>query len=77
MTLLKYDKPIINQSIQLNFYGISNGYPSTNHCFNDLTHQICCLLCNQVRKYMDGSGNPIGKASIMVSKIIIMDLDQS
>jgi hypothetical protein len=41
--------------------GFYNYNPS--HCFQDLTHQTCCLLGSQARKYADESGNPIGKAS--------------
>ena len=68
MPMRKYDQTIINKSTQLNFCGLSNGYAPTNHCFNDLTHQTCCLLGNQARKYADESGNPIGKASVMAFK---------
>ena len=35
----------------------------TSHCFNDGTHQSCCMLGPKARAYADSSGNPIGKAS--------------
>ena len=42
------------------------GLPLTNetsHCFNDETHQTCCILGPKAREYADNSGNPIGKIS--------------
>jgi len=36
---------------------------SPTHCFQDLTHQTCCLLGSQARKYADESGNPIGTSA--------------
>ena len=39
------------------------GLPSTDytsHCFNDNTHQTCCILGPEARKYANSSGNPIG-----------------
>lgn len=42
------------------------GLPITNetsHCFNDDTHQTCCVLGPEARLYADNSGNPIGKIS--------------
>jgi len=33
------------------------------HCFQDSTHQTCCLLGKNAREYADKSGNPIGKES--------------
>lgn len=36
---------------------------NTTHCFNDLTHQTCCMLGPEARKYADETGNAIGKAS--------------
>ena len=35
----------------------------TRHCFRDNTHQTCCMLSPEVRKYADLSGNEIGKLS--------------
>jgi hypothetical protein len=32
----------------------------TSHCFNDNTHQTCCILGPEARKYANSSGNPIG-----------------
>ena len=32
----------------------------TSHCFNDNTHQTCCILGQQAREYANNSGNPIG-----------------
>jgi len=37
--------------------------PLVRHCFRDVTHQTCCLLGKNARKYADASGNPIGNAS--------------
>lgn len=36
---------------------------SPGHCFRDSTHQTCCLLGKEARKYADSSGNPIGTAA--------------
>ena len=44
-------------------------HSSTNHCFNDKTHQTCCMLGAKARKYADDSDNPIGKASEKIFKI--------
>ena len=35
----------------------------TSHCFNDNTHQTCCILGPDARKYSEISGNPIGDIS--------------
>jgi hypothetical protein len=32
----------------------------TSHCFVDNTHQTCCILGPEARKYANSSGNPIG-----------------
>lgn len=40
----------------------------TSHCFNDYTHQTCCLLGGKARKYADMTGNPIGKISSDIFK---------
>ena len=37
--------------------------PQVQHCFRDDTHQTCCLLGAESRKYADSTANPIGKAS--------------
>ena len=42
---------------------------NTTHCFNDLTHQTCCMLGPKARKYADKTGNPIGKASKKAHKV--------
>lgn len=43
--------------------GLPNTY-ETSHCFADSTHQTCCMLGPQARKYANKSGNPIDKPSI-------------
>ena len=43
--------------------GLPKNYNQTGHCFADGTHQTCCMLGPQARKYADETGNPIGKAS--------------
>ena len=40
----------------------------TSHCFNDDTHQTCCMLGDKSRSYADGSKNPIGEASMRAYK---------
>lgn len=45
-----------------NICGISKN-SNTIHCFNDYTHQTCCLLGYKARHYSNISGNPIGKLS--------------
>jgi hypothetical protein len=40
-------------------------YSATGHCFADGTHQTCCMLGPEARKYADDTGNPIGKASVL------------
>ena len=40
--------------------------PRTRHCFNDDTHQTCCMLGPKARAYADASGNKIGKLSEQV-----------
>tara|TARA_B100000963_G_C22542162_1_gene632688 strand:- start:152 stop:856 length:705 start_codon:yes stop_codon:yes gene_type:complete len=52
-----------NKSTLRSMCGIPDGDTSTNHCFNDMTHQTCCLLGGEARKYSMKSGNPIGKLS--------------
>ena len=41
---------------------------STSHCFADSTHQTCCMLGPEARRYADNSGNPIGEASLKAFK---------
>lgn len=48
----------------LNACGLPQNYNATNHCFADGTHQTCCMLGPQARKYADESGNPIDEASV-------------
>ena len=52
-----------NISTPRSICGIPDSDMSTSHCFNDLTHQTCCLLGGEARKYSMKSGNPIGKLS--------------
>lgn len=47
----------------LNACKLPENYNETSHCFNDSTHQTCCMLGHEARKYADTHGNPIGKAS--------------
>ena len=47
----------------LNECGLPTTYNNVSHCFNDSTHQTCCLLGPEARKYADNSGNPIGSAA--------------
>ena len=46
-----------------NLCGFTNNSSPTSHCFRDRTHQTCCLLGHQARRYADSSGNPIGSAA--------------
>ena len=43
--------------------GLPTNYDKTNHCFNDGTHQTCCMLGSNTRRQADLTGNPIGKAA--------------
>ena len=43
--------------------GILQNRQATSHCFNDATHQTCCLLGPKARKYADDTKNPIGEIS--------------
>ena len=49
-------RPIDNKLRQvkntLSICGLPN-YIQTSHCFNDFTHQTCCLLGHKARKYFD------------------------
>ena len=51
-----------NEKNLSNFCGFTNS-SAPSHCFRDQTHQTCCLLGYQARRYADNSGNPIGTAS--------------
>ena len=51
------------RSVLMEKCGLPDTY-ETSHCFNDSTHQTCCHLGPEARKYADNSGNPIGKASL-------------
>ena len=51
------------RSVLMEKCGLPETY-ETSHCFNDSTHQTCCHLGPEARKYADNSGNPIGKASL-------------
>ena len=48
--------------------GLPNEH-QVNHCFNDATHQTCCLLGSKARKYSNDSGNPIGEVSENMFKL--------
>lgn len=47
----------------MNICGLPMDYTPTSHCFADGTHQTCCMLGPEARKYADESGNPIGSAA--------------
>ena len=47
----------------MNICGLPMDYNPTSHCFADGTHQTCCMLGPEARKYADESGNPIGSAA--------------
>lgn len=49
--------------------GIPLNNSETGHCFADGTHQTCCMLGPEARKYAESSNNPIGKASERIYKI--------
>lgn len=49
----------------LNECGLPQNYSVTSHCFADSTHQTCCMLGPEARRYADNSGNPIGEASVL------------
>lgn len=40
-----------------------SNHESVSHCFKDSTHQTCCMLGYQARRYADRTGNPIGVLS--------------
>ena len=48
-----------------NACGLPDNYHQTSHCFADGTHQTCCMLGHEARRYADDSGNPIGEASVL------------
>lgn len=43
---------------------LPKNYAATSHCFNDNTHQTCCMLSPKTRREADASGNRIGEASV-------------
>ena len=53
-----------NELMQLCGLPISD---ETSHCFNDNTHQTCCVLGPDARKYANNSGNPIGTVAEKVN----------
>ena len=57
-----YNKPEKRKKL-MNICGLPEGYKPTSHCFADGTHQTCCMLGPEARKYADESGNPIGTAA--------------
>lgn len=52
--------------------GLPLDYDETSHCFADGTHQTCCMLGPEARKYADESGNPIGEASEKANKYLFL-----
>ena len=46
-----------------------SGPVNTSHCFADSTHQTCCMLGPEARKYADETGNPIGTAAVKAYNI--------
>lgn len=65
MPMFKYQTNYnnLNNKKIINYLCGIKGFDVTNHCFNDLTHQTCCLLGPKARKYAEKSGNTIGKIS--------------
>lgn len=57
-----YSQPEKRQKL-MNVCGLPMDYNPTSHCFADGTHQTCCMLGPEARKYADESGNPIGSAA--------------
>ena len=57
-----YSQPEKRQKL-MNICGLPMNYTPTSHCFADGTHQTCCMLGPEARKYADESGNPIGSAA--------------
>lgn len=49
----------------LNACGLPQNYNATSHCFADGTHQTCCMLGPEARRYADDTGNRIGEASVL------------
>ena len=58
----QYSQPEKRQKL-MNICGLPMDYTPTSHCFSDGTHQTCCMLGPEARKYADESGNPIGSAA--------------
>ena len=61
MSLRKYDKNISLSQKSLNTLCNLPKSKQTTHCFNDSTHQTCCMLGYKSRQYSNKSDNPIGK----------------
>ena len=57
-----YSQPEKREKL-MNICGLPMDYTPTSHCFADGTHQTCCMLGPEARKYADDSGNPIGTAA--------------
>ena len=67
MPMRNIDKNYSKPKSLLQLCGLDKGL-QTSHCFNDYTHQTCCLLGGKARKYADMTGNPIGKISSNIFK---------
>ena len=48
----------------LDMCGLPKNYAETSHCFNDNTHQTCCMLSPETRRKADATRNKIGQASV-------------
>ena len=62
MPMRTQDKNLALPLDRYSICGLVNNY-RTSHCFNDSTHQTCCLLGSKARQYSNESGNPIGEIS--------------
>ena len=49
----------MNRNTIMEICGLPNK-SETSHCFNDNTHQTCCVLGPKAREYANNSGNAIG-----------------
>ena len=43
---------------------LPKNYEATSHCFNDDTHQTCCMLSPETRRKADATRNKIGQVSV-------------
>ena len=43
---------------------LPKNYEATSHCFNDDTHQTCCMLSPETRRKADATRNKIGQISV-------------